>query len=309
MGEQRILVMGDNHGDIESVQRVVDETAEETFDFAVHVGDLTNAYFDGVEAGVEQLQDLDELLQALESRTSGGLLYIFGNRDHARGLDGEYVYERCQLEAGTRIPPDGHVTVGGQRFTQSPDLVDSDDILVTHGERVWLLDHFSGRAYFSGHVHTGRYKGRCLNSAFLYRTDDHQAEPLVGGYFVVTVRDEPPFDVELRNLDRLQKIICPDHHERGVLFAADYHDCQFCYDNEHQFLREMASSAFYGLTQGRDREAVDQAAIVEYAVKLFENPPAGFEEKFTSYIENVGQHPKDPLRRTNDGRIVTPSAL
>lgn len=308
MAEQRILVMGDNHGDAESVRQVVSDTEGETFDFVVHVGDLTNAYFDGIETGVEQLQNVEGHLQTLENRAEGGLLYIFGNRDRTRGPEPEGVYDRYELDVGTRIPSDGHATVGGQRFTQDPDLVAVDYILVTHGERAALLDHFEGRAYFSGHEHTGRYRGRCLNSAFLYRTDDHGSDPLVGGYFVVSVSDKPPFEVDFRNLDRLQKIICPDHHERGVLFGPDFHNCQFCYDDELQLFQEMARSAYFGLTRDNDGEAVTEAELVEYAVDLFESPPSGFEEKFRRYAGEVGQSPLDPLWRDDDGRLVSPSS-
>ncbi|WP_148416477.1 metallophosphoesterase family protein [Haloferax sp. KTX1] len=306
MGTQKILVMGDNHGDVESLKRVVSETEGELFDFVIHVGDLTNAYFDGLEAGVEQLCNVEPYLATLEDRTNGGLLYIYGNRDHTRGPDSRYVYEEHELSVGTRISPEGTTTVGDQRFTQEPESVVEDDILVTHGEYVPMLDHFSGRAYFSGHEHTGRYKGRCLNSAFLYRTDDHGSDPLIGGYFIVTVEDEPPFEVDFRNLDRLKKIFCTQHHSRGVLFAPDFHDCQFCYDGELQFLQEMASSAYYGLTQGNDREEVTDEELIQYAVGLFDNPPHGFEQLFTQYVDQLGNSPLDPLQRNENGRFVSP---
>jgi predicted phosphodiesterase len=304
--DQRILVMGDNHGDVESLDQVVAETDGEAFDFIVHVGDLTNAVFDGVEAGVEQLQAVESRLDTLANRADGGLLYIYGNRD---GIPGSgYINQRHELDVGTRIPPDDVAVVRDQRFIQNPELAAEDDILVTHGERASLLDHFDGRAYFSGHEHTGRYKNRCLNSAFLYRTDDHQAEPLIGGYFVVTVTDEPPFDVDFRNLDRLQQIICERHYERGVQFAPDYHECQFCYDGEHQFLLEMAQSAFYGLTQQRDRPAVTDEGLVTYAVNLLENTPQGFEQKLTQYVSELGSAPLDPFERDDDGLITTRSS-
>lgn len=53
MGDQQdILVMGDNHGDVESLEQVIADTQGEQFDFIIHVGDLTNAWFDGIETGV-----------------------------------------------------------------------------------------------------------------------------------------------------------------------------------------------------------------------------------------------------------------
>lgn len=304
---KNILVMGDNHGDVESLEMVVSDTEGETFDYVVHVGDLTNTWFDGLDDGVEQLRNVEAYLELLEERTLGGLLYIYGNRDHTRGPNSRYVYKEHELGVGTRIPTEGAVSIDGQRFTQNPEEVEGDDILVTHGEHVPMLDHFGGRAYFSGHEHTGRYKGSCLNSAFLYRTGNHGADPLIGGYFVVTVDNAPPFQVDFRNLDRLQKIICNKHHDRGVLFAPDFHDCQFCYDGELQLLQEMATSAFYGLTHNEERECVSNEELVAYAVGLWNTPPRNFEQLFTRYVEKVGQSPRDPLQRNESGQLVRPS--
>jgi len=290
--QQNILVMGDNHGNVESLDQVVADTKDEEFDFIVHVGDLTNTWFDGIETGVEQLQVVESRLKDLANRANEGLLYIYGNRD-TKGSKSEYVCERHELDVGRRIPKDGAITISNQRFTQDPELVSEDDILVTHGEYVPMLDHFDGRAYFSGHEHTGRYKDRCLNSAFLYRTDDWGGEPLIGGYFVVTVDDEPPFEIDFRNLGRLQKLICHKHHERGVLFTPDFHDCQFCYDNQQQLMQEMAKSAFYGYTHQTDQDAVSEDELVEYALGLFDNPPTDFERRFSQYVNDLGQHPFD----------------
>lgn len=304
MSSQRFLVMGDNHGNSESLRRVVDETEDEEFDFVVHVGDLTNTYFDGLQSGVGQLEEIEPYLDSLEERSQGGLLYIWGNRDHTRGPDRKFVYEEYDLGPGNHIPEDELITIANQTFTQDPSLVGENDILVTHGEYVALYDHFQGRAYFSGHVHTGRYKGRCLNSAFLYRTDDHGAEAFLGGYFIVTVEDDHSFDVEFHNIGRLKKIICPKHHERGVLFAPEFHNCQFCYDNQLQLYKEMALSAHYGLTKGTDVSSVPEADLVDYALSLFEEAPSDFESQFTDYLNNLGQHPMDPLKRDENRNLV-----
>jgi hypothetical protein len=184
--------------------------------------------------------------------------------------------------------------------------VTEKNILVTHGEHVELLDHFTGRAYFSGHEHTGRYKGRCLNTAFLYRTNDHKAEPLMGGYFVVTIADEPSYEIDFRNLDRLKKIICPKHYERGDLFAPDFYECQFCRKGQQQLMDEMARSAFYGLTHQTNSDAVSERKLIQYAIGLFRTPPSDFERRFSRYVENLGHHPLDPLHRDEHGRLIRP---
>jgi len=69
-------VWGDNHGDVDSLERVVDGTEGEEFDFVIHVGDITNAWFDGVDEGREQLDAVTPYFETLHER--GEFLYIWG---------------------------------------------------------------------------------------------------------------------------------------------------------------------------------------------------------------------------------------
>jgi predicted phosphodiesterase len=49
MSKQRILACGDNHGDTEALEWLIDETEQDEFDFVVHTGDITNAYKTNLE--------------------------------------------------------------------------------------------------------------------------------------------------------------------------------------------------------------------------------------------------------------------
>lgn len=305
---QRILVMGDNHGDTTSLKQLVEDTDGESFDFIVHVGDLTNVWFDGITAGVDQLKEVESYLEKLAER--GELVYIYGNRD-GRGPT-EHVTDQYSLSVGTRIPSSGTVEVDGQKFTQDRSKVDEDTILVTHGLDTVLLDYFDGRAYFSGHVHTGRYKGRCLNSAFLYRDGSHNAEPLVGGYFVVEVTGDDTFEnVDFRNLDRLKKIICTKHYERGVLFSPDFHQCQFCYSDSTAFEEEVIQSALHGVTNEKDARSASFDELMEYArTHLFEATPESVINEVREYLEEQSQkesidRPGEPI--ITEGSVKLPS--
>lgn len=296
MTTQRILVMGDNHGHADSLRRVVMETGGEEFDFIIHVGDITNAInTDAHDAGQRQLEAVAPHFEALAER--GTLVYIWGNRDGY----GDHVPEDV-LTAGALLHEDTRV-IDGQRFTTDPGDVANDTILLTHGEKPYLLDHFEGRAYFSGHEHVGRYKDRCLNSAFLYRDNSRGADPLLGGYFIIEVSDEPPFEVEFRNLGDLKRIVCHEHIDRGVLFQPHYHTCAFChYDGKLE--QEMLSTAYYGLTHDTDRGAVADEELVEYATSLFESPPANFSARFADYLDSIHQQPLARFKRTEDGRLT-----
>jgi len=169
-----------------------------------------------------------------------------------------------------------------------------------------MIDHFEGRAYFCGHTHTGRYKDRMLNSAFLYRDDSRADTALYGGYFVVEVSNEPPFDVDLREFGRIDTRICQQHQERGVLIGPDYHNCMYCWQ-PIQLMRELARSAFYGVTNDVDHSYASEDELVEYAVKLWDSPPAGFEQDFQEYLSPDTVDPLGPLTCDDCGRLVDAS--
>ncbi|WP_256300705.1 metallophosphoesterase [Haloarchaeobius salinus] len=293
---QRYLVLGDHHGDTESLRRVRDDIEGETFDFVVHVGDVTDAMRAGRETAVRQLREVEPLLDAIASHARHGLIWVWGNRDHFGDLDAD-------LDVGTEAPSEGCVTVGGQRFTNDLDAVASDVVLVTHMETWRLLDHFEGRAHFCGNTHLGRLKGRRVNSAFLQYTHRETGEQSFGGYFVVDVTDEPPFDVEVHEVGTLNRFDCPAHGERGVQYHAAFDGCMYCAESDI-LMREMAASAFYGLTDGTDREAVREEALVSYAVELWEDPPRGFRSAFADYIEGIDGDRYAPLDRADDGLLA-----
>lgn len=292
----RYLVLGDHHGDTESLRRVLDDVGDETFDFAVHVGDMTDAMREDRDLAVEQLREVEPYLEELAGRTRHDLVWVYGNRDYF----GDFEYDP---DVGTRVPDEGCVTVGGQRFANSPSAVESDVVLVTHMETWRLLDHFEGRAHFCGNTHLGRQKGRRLNSAFLQYTHRETGEQSFGGYFVVEVGDEPPFDVEMRPIGALDRHECDLHRERGVQFHAAFEECMYC--AEPRILdREMTASAFYGLTHDAGRDAVADDELLDYAVGLWDDPPPGFRSDLESYLGGIDEDRYAPLARTDDGDLA-----
>jgi predicted phosphodiesterase len=292
----RFLVMGDNHGDTESLRRVLEDTAGESVDYVVHVGDFTRAMrHDDPDLGVEQLREVEPVLAEFEDRAEHDLLWVWGNQD----LFGDLTYD---LDVGTEIPDDGVAEAGGQRFTNDPGSVDEDTILVTHMERWRLLDHFDGRAHFCGNTHLGRKFGRRLNSAFLQARNPETGDQTYGGYFVVELGADT-FDVEMRSIGSLERRDCEVHGERGVQFLASQYDCMYDLD-DRVLCRELAASAFYGVTHDEARESASVEEVVDYAVGLWDDAPDGFREAFASYLEGVDEDRYAPLARTDDGRLV-----
>jgi hypothetical protein len=292
---RRYLVLGDHHGDTESLRRVRDDIAGETFEYVVHVGDFTDAVRAGGEKAAEQLQEVEPLLEDIASHARHDLVWVWGNRDHFGDFDAE-------LDVGTEIPDDGCVSVGGQRFTNDLAAVESDVVLVTHMERWRLLDEFDGRAHFCGNTHLGRVKGRRLNSAFLQYTHPEIGEQSFGGYFVVELGEDSPLDVEMREIGTLDRYDCDEHGERGVQYHAAFDECMYCAQPDI-LMREMGATAFYGLTHDSDRETVRDDELVGYAGDLWEDPPTGFRSEFAAYLDGVTEDRYAPLDRTDEGLL------
>lgn len=296
--------MGDNHGDVESLRRVLDDVADERVDYAVHVGDFTNAWRTarqtddvarGKELGVEQLRDTRPVLEEFDALADHGLVWVYGNQDYFGELD-------YDLSVGTEIPDDDVVPVGDLQFTNSLDHVASDVVLVTHEEYWRLADHFDGFAHFCGNSHRGRHKGRRLNSSYLQVRDPETGRKQFGGYFIVELGDASGPNVEMRSLGELTRIECDRHAGRGVQFQPDSRGCMFC-NEEGTLFREMCASGFYGLTHGSDRDAVTDEELIDYAEGLWDQPPDGFREEFQSYLAELDDHRYAPLTRTDDGAI------
>jgi predicted phosphodiesterase len=77
MADQRILVRGDNHGDTESLGKLVEAAEGEEFNFIIHAGDITNTYKTDLKTGVDQLRGVEPYFETLAER--GTLVYIYGN--------------------------------------------------------------------------------------------------------------------------------------------------------------------------------------------------------------------------------------
>jgi predicted phosphodiesterase len=292
----RFLVMGDNHGDTESLRRVLDDTAGEGFDYVVHVGDFTRAMrHDDPDLGVRQLRESEPVLRDIGARAEHGLLWVYGDQEYTVDVPDE-------LDVGTRIPDDGAVEVGGRRFTSDPERVDAETVLVTHTEHWRLADHFDGYAHFCGNSHFGRHYGRRLNSAFLQETDPETGEQHYGGYFVVEASDDG-LDVECRSIGDLQRFECETHRERGVQFRPSDWPCLYDFDDRVLY-RELAASAFYGVTREGQRESASVEDVVEHAVSLWDDPPEGFRERFEDYLEDVNDDRYAPLASEGDERLV-----
>lgn len=298
MSHQRILALGDNHGDTESLEKVVDQTQGEEFDFIIHTGDITNAFKTDLQTGVEQLRAIEPYFEKLAER--GALVYIYGNRDKERTFGGEaqHITDEYELDVGHRLPAGESIIVDGQRFTADPDDADSDTILLTH----WLSQHefyqSPARAYFSGDTHRARHWGTALNSGYL-----HNDKGFNGAYFIGELGDDG-MDVTVHGIDQSWKgFVCPDHEWYGRQFTPEQFGCGLCkFGTTRQFI-PITSSVFAEIVDDVENETASIDNLVAGARKHIIDHN-GFADQFREYLEALAEAehagPLDPLRPADE---------
>ena len=120
MADQRILVRGDNHGDTESLGKLVEAAEGEEFNSIIHTSDITNTYKTDLETGVDRLRAVKPYFETLAER--GTLVYIYGNRDKGLAFGGSatHISEEYEVSVGHRLQGGGELTADRQRFSAEP---------------------------------------------------------------------------------------------------------------------------------------------------------------------------------------------
>lgn len=206
MSQTEILAFGDNHGDTGSLDSILDEISNQSFDYIIHTGDITNAWKTDLDTGIEQLKEVEERFERFAEH--GPLVYTYGNRDAHREPMGEKVHvtDEYKLGVGYQVSSDSAVTINGQRFCGDPDDITDSDILLTHYLRTIPFYQESGRAYFSGDTHFARCHGTSLNTGYL-----HNDKGFDGAYFTVVLEDDGA-DVTVHGVDEAWKeFVCDEH--------------------------------------------------------------------------------------------------
>ena len=299
MARQRILACGDNHGDTESLEKLVEQTRGEEFDFIIHTGDITNAWKTNLETGVDQLRAVEPYFEELADR--GTLVYIYGNRDKERIFGGEsqHVTDEHELDVGHRLPAGDSITVDGQRFTANPQEADSETILLTHGPAQHEFYQSPARAYFSGDTHRARHWGTILNTGYLHNDKGYN-----GAYFIVELSDGE-MDVSGHGIDDSWKsFVCPDHEWYGRQITPTKFGCGLCrFGTARQFI-PVATQVFDEVAT-EDGEA-ETATIDELVAAAHEHitDHEQFADQFRAYLDalaNVdGPKPMNPLHPTDE---------
>lgn len=299
MGRQRILACGDNHGNTESLEKLVKQTRDMEFEFIIHTGDITNAWKRDLNTGVKQLRAVEPYFEILAER--GTLVYIYGNRDKERGFNGEakHVTDEYELDVGHRLPSDDSMVVDGQRFTSVPNDADSETILLTHGLSHHEFYQSPARAYFSGDTHYARHFETALNTGYL-----HNDKGFNGAYFICELSADG-MDVMVKGIsDPWKAIVCPDHEWYGQQFIPESFECGLCrFGNSRQF-RRIGLTVFQELSSyNQEYPTASIGELVTTARDHIVNDDR-FASQFRDYLEGLAEgeicDPRVPIQPTGE---------
>ena len=262
----RILAFSDLHGNTEVLESLIQHVKNESFDFLLIAGDLTNADLIKPEETVRQAKEIFRLLEDLkipyyfiwglpnrEFRIVASLKFVrmkkTGVRVVEKGDYAELVEESKRVRM--RIPKSRvsmgenleallsslvhgrclndvkMADIGSYKLTCDPKLADRNTILLTHCYR----KPSNALIHLDGHVHYGQKHENYLNLGFLHRGEAHGATSLTGCYWTLELQGR---EVSIRWIDsgnELKEYTCPVHPEEGTFYVPHYWKrCPVCYN-------------------------------------------------------------------------------
>jgi len=247
-----VLVLGDIHGGVDSVRKVVTEVKRTDLAAVLCTGDFASISI------ADAVQDLELVAKVFEYLASLGVdvVYTWGNRDlllferviklgsvEQRKRARELIEYMLSFSNVYEAPNRDRLCLKslGLCITSNPQLIDSKTILLTHYVSEAYEDAF---LHIEGHVHYGQIHGRYINAGFVYRDDMHGAKPMEGMYMVIDIEGTELRGLEVKLLsDDLKFYSCPHHPDEGLFIIPKWwRKCPVCYDiSRAKFTKQVLS--------------------------------------------------------------------
>jgi predicted phosphodiesterase len=220
----RLLCFSDVHGSVDAVRTMLGDVKRrgDSYDAFIFAGDLTNL------SSLRKTRKERELLEKTLGSTSKstkrykeyiaernarffeeskrtareilGLLareeitcyYIFGNRDRLGKYSLADVKGLFESRYSICLDHVNKADMEGITFTAREGIIDGKTVLVRHSPGGWRESY---KAYskallnVTGHTHQAIVYKNFLNTGFLYRDETRGAEPMMGGYFDVEIKN------------------------------------------------------------------------------------------------------------------------
>jgi hypothetical protein len=276
----QILAFSDLHGDATTLKLLKDSIKDEGYDYMLIAGDLTNADLIPPSEIVLQVKEIFSILESFKIP----YYYVWGTpfREHILALtmrlaehpeDFEVEDQQDKLifrirkgdreetamvsKAGYRLLEELSSFMSSLRFgehlgeepiklerywlTSFPEKVPENAIFLRHHYRRIIP---KALIQLDGHIHYGQRVSNYLNLGFLFRDATHNAQPMVGCYWKLILKDSTVSANFINLGNYLKEYKCPHHPEEGLFYIpSNWKKCPVCY-NPNKAIRKEGDRAF-----------------------------------------------------------------
>lgn len=201
-----LLALSDSHGMIKAVQALLSDV-DKKYDAVVFAGDFTNAIFFPRTNNQEIFEETVEFLKRF-----GPVYYCLGNRD-----------TNINPTLPNYLAPGAVFQVGGLKITSDKAKLDENTIYVAHYDPQVRLNAL---LHLEGHTHLGIRFGNYINLGFTFRDSSHGAEPIIGGYWNITITEDRQIESEHVHTKQIKRSQCKRHPHAD--YFNPYNKCPYC---------------------------------------------------------------------------------
>lgn len=273
-GIVRILAFSDLHGDATTL-KLLKDNIEESFDYLLVAGDLTNADLIPLQETVRQVREIFSIMESFKIP----YYYVWGTPFRESCLasiaeliekpddyevkehEEEIIFQRRtgnrteairmskvdhqileeighfmgSMRFGKHLREEEPVKLGRYWLSSSPVRIPKDTIFLRHHHRMIIP---KALVQLDGHLHYGQHVLNYLNLGFLYRDAAHDASPMVGCYWKLILKGST-VSAHFMNLgNKLKDFRCPVHPEEGTFYIPSYwKKCPICYEPEEAIVK------------------------------------------------------------------------
>ncbi|MBS7633735.1 hypothetical protein KEJ15_09045 [Candidatus Bathyarchaeota archaeon] len=271
----QVLAFSDLHGDVATLKLLKDSVKDEDYDCMLVAGDLTNADLIRLPEAVQQVKEIFSIMESFKipyyyvwgtpfrEGTLASIMQLIekpedyevkeqeeklvyqrkiGNRTEpikmskvGHRLLKEFEHFMSSLSFGRHVGEKEPVKLGRYWLTSSPETIPKNAILLKHHYRRIIP---KALIQLDGHLHYGQHILNYLNLGFLYRDVAHNASPMIGCYWKLTLKDSS-VSVKFVNLgSKLKEFRCPYHPKEGTFYIPFYWKrCPICYEPEEAIFK------------------------------------------------------------------------
>jgi predicted phosphodiesterase len=222
----RFAAASDIHGQLVSLNELIDRARDRQAELLVLAGDLTNAEYDGYATGSDQIEEISSIIESSGMRT----LYVLGNRDMAGGRSIE-----CRLPGNLSK---GDVEIDGYVFTSKPGELGERSIMVNHHlDPRFRREPSDALLLLYGHDHVPRTYHNLVGLGYVRDGNGGVNDNHRGGFFMIDL-EGGRVEIDYVDMGGMMVSPCSRHGNQGTFFVpASWGDqCPMCRNEEkHRF--------------------------------------------------------------------------